>query len=53
MEGFLAVFGRDAPLKARRCGEVIFEKVRQAGYLLARTSIECLGALDVVPDVFD
>lgn len=53
VEGFLAVFGRDAPLKARRCGEIIIERVRQAGYSLARTSIECLGALDVVPGVFD
>lgn len=52
VEGFLAIFGRDAPLKAQRCGEVIFEKVKQAGYTLSRTTIECLGALDVVPGVF-
>lgn len=54
VEGFLSVFGRDAALKARRCGEVILEKVRQAGFPpLAHTSIECLGALDIVPGVFD
>lgn len=53
VEGFLSVFGHNAPLKARRCGEVILEKVKQAGYSLSRTSIECLGALDVVPGVFD
>ena len=54
VEGFLSVFGRDAALKARRCGEVILEKVHQAGFPpLSRTSIECLGALDIVPGVFD
>ncbi len=54
VEGFLSVFGHKCPLrKARRCGEVILEKVKQAGYSLSRTSIECLGALDVVPGVFD
>ncbi len=53
VEGFLSVFGRDAALKARRCGEVILEKVRRAGYALSRTHIECLGALDIVPGVFD
>lgn len=52
VEGFLSVFGRDAALKAHRCGEVIIEKVRLAGYSLAKTSIECLGALDIVPGVF-
>lgn len=53
VEGFLAVFGRHAPEKARRCGEVILERVKQAGYSLSRTTIECLGALDIVPGVFD
>lgn len=53
VEGLLAVFGPEASMKARRCGEVILEKVKQAGFSLARTSIECLGALDVVPGVFE
>lgn len=52
VEAFLSVFGRDAVLKARRCGEVIFEKVKCAGFSLERTSIECLGDLDIVPGIF-
>jgi hypothetical protein len=52
LEGFLSIFGPQAPLKARRCGEIILEKVKQAGFSLSRTSIECLGALDIVPGVF-
>lgn len=42
-EGMIAVFGADASLKAQRCGELIIEKVRNAGYSLHRTLIECLG----------
>ncbi len=53
IEGFLSVFGQEAPLKARRCGEVILEKVKKAGYTLSRTSIECLGALEIVPGIFN
>ena len=53
VEGFLSIFGRDAPEKAQRCGEVILDRVRQAGYSLSRTSIECLGTLDIVPGVFN
>lgn len=53
VEGFLAIFGQDAPSKALKCGEVILEKVKQAGFQLSRTNIECLGALDIVPGVFE
>lgn len=53
LEGFLGVFGRNAILKARRCGEVILERVRQAGYAFSDTCIECLGSLDIVPGVFN
>lgn len=51
VEGFLALLGPEAAVKARRCGEVIIEKVKRAGFSLARTSIECLGAGDIVPGV--
>jgi len=50
-EGMLAIFGRQARLKAQLCGKVIFEHVHQAGYELERTHIECLGCGDLVPGV--
>lgn len=49
--GMLTIVGRDAERKARRSGEVILERVRRAGYELARTHVEVLGAGDVVPGV--
>lgn len=52
LEAFLTFFGVDAVLKAKKSGQVIFDKVKRLGYELARTSIECLGSLDVVPGVF-
>ena len=30
--------------KARQCGEIVFERLRQAGYTYERTLVECLGA---------
>lgn len=53
VEGFLSIFGPYAAEKARQCGEIILERVRNAGYELERTSIECLGSLDIVPGVFE
>ncbi len=49
--GMLAVAGRDAEAKARRSGEILIERVRRAGFTLAETLIECLGAGAVVPGV--
>lgn len=51
-EGMLAIFGQDAYAKARRCGEIILQRVKEAGYEIARSHIECLGAGDLVPGVF-
>jgi len=51
-EGLLAIFGYDAYKKARKCGEVILQKVKDAGYDLERCNIECLGSGDIVPGVF-
>lgn len=45
--GMLAVVGRDAETKARAAGEVVLERVRRAGYRLADSLVECLGAGDV------
>lgn len=50
-EGTLAIFGPDAHKKARRCGEIILERVRQAGFNIERSNIECLGSGAIVPGV--
>jgi hypothetical protein len=47
--GLLAVAGRNAEAKARASGAIILERVRRAGYALADSLVECLGAGDVVP----
>ena len=52
LEAFLGCFGHLAALKAYKTGEVIFKKVKNAGFNLDKTSIECLGSLDIVPGVF-
>lgn len=41
--GMLTIFGRDAVAKARRCGEIVVQRTREAGYELRHTLIECLG----------
>lgn len=51
VEGMLAIIGPDAANKARRCGEIVLQRVREAGYELARSHIECLGHGDLVPGV--
>lgn len=50
-EAMLAIFGPEAVKKAKLCGEIILERVKQQGYALQRTHIECLGAGDVVKGV--
>jgi hypothetical protein len=49
--GTLVVLGPEAPAKARRCGEIILERLRRAGVELQEQNIECLGAGDCVPGV--
>ncbi|HZT82936.1 MAG TPA: acyclic terpene utilization AtuA family protein [Gemmataceae bacterium] len=49
--GTLVIFGPDAPGKARRCGEIILQRLRRAGVEFAFSNIECLGAGDCVPGV--
>jgi len=51
-EGMLTIFGSDAILKGRRCGEVILQRIADAGFTLEDSHIECLGACDSVPGVF-
>jgi hypothetical protein len=50
-EAMLAIFGRDAIVKARRSGDIVLERVRRAGYVLDRSLIECLGGGDIVPGI--
>jgi hypothetical protein len=51
--GTLTIFGRDAVTKAQRCGDIIFERLRQAGYEYPRKNVECLGANAVAAGVLD
>lgn len=51
-EGTLAVFGRHAVEKAKLSGAIIFERVKNEGFELQNTQVECLGADSVVPGVF-
>lgn len=47
--GTLVIAGPDAVAKAKLCGDMLLARVRRAGFELARTSVECLGAGDCVP----
>ncbi len=49
--GTLVLAGPDAATKARRCGEILFERLRRAGVAPQHRNIECLGAGDCVPGV--
>lgn len=44
--GSLTIVGRDAVGKARRCGELVLERVRESGFEFRDTLIECLGSGD-------
>lgn len=50
---FLTIFGRQAPTKARRCGKIVLERVRQAGFELERSTIEVLGTGGAVAGVLE
>lgn len=47
--GQLLIYGSDCVEKARACGEMILARVANAGYEMARSQIETLGAGDGVP----
>lgn len=49
--GLLAVVGRAAEAKAHAAGWIVLERVRRAGFSLAESLVECLGAGGVVPGV--
>ena len=50
-EATLAIFGRDAYKKGKQCGNIVLEKLHQAGVDLQRSSIECIGGGDIVPGI--
>ncbi|MEX2287499.1 MAG: acyclic terpene utilization AtuA family protein [Planctomycetaceae bacterium] len=52
VSGTLVIAGRDAVAKAKAAAEMIFARVRRAGFNLARTNVEFLGAGDSVPGVW-
>lgn len=47
----LLVYGRDCVAKARHCAEIVFAKLREAGYEYAAHHVELLGTGDSVPGV--
>jgi hypothetical protein len=49
--GTLLIAGPAAANKARRCGDIIFARLRRAGVEPAHRNIECLGAGDSMPGV--
>ena len=54
--GTLTIFGRNAVTKARRAGEIVLQRVRNAGFELRDSFIECLGTgacVPVVPSMID
>ncbi len=44
--GTLTMIGRNAVTKARRCGELVLQRVREAGFEIRDSIIECLGSGD-------
>ena len=47
----LTVVGRDAVAKARRCGEMVLNRLRAAGNEPQRYHVECLGSGDAIGQV--
>lgn len=48
-EGMLTIFGSNAIEKGMRCGEIVLQKVKDAGFEFDDSCIECLGRGDSVP----
>jgi hypothetical protein len=47
--GTLTIVGPQAVPKARRCGELVLQRLREAGHIYRDACIECLGNADSVP----
>nr|MBA3604153.1 DUF1446 domain-containing protein [Parachlamydiaceae bacterium] len=50
-EAMLAIFGPEANVKAKLCGEIILQRVADAGFKIEKSLVECLGCGDVVGGV--
>jgi hypothetical protein len=48
-EGMLVIYGRHCEKKARKAGEIMIARMKEAGYVPQRHLIECLGCGDVAP----
>ena len=49
--GTLTVFGPQAVMKARRCGEIVLQRLQEAGHVYRDAIVECLGNAESVPIV--
>lgn len=49
--GNLVIFGPSAAAKARRCGQMVLDRLKRAGHEPEQANIECLGAGECVPGV--
>ena len=47
--GTLTVFGPLSVLKARRCGEIVLQRLNEAGFTFRDSIVECLGNAESVP----
>jgi hypothetical protein len=45
--GMVAVVGKNAEAKARAAGQIVLDRVRRAGFEMADSLVECIGAGDV------
>jgi hypothetical protein len=50
--GTLTIVGRNARAKAERCGELVLERVQDAGFTLRDSIVECLGTGAVTAGIF-
>ena len=49
--GMLTIFGPQAAIKAQRCGEIVLQRLREAGQEFRDSIVECLGNAACVPAV--
>jgi hypothetical protein len=47
--GMLTIVGPDAIARARRCGEIVLQRLQDSGHAPAEALVECLGAGDAQP----
>jgi len=48
-DGRLLVYGDDCVLKAKECADIVWSKLRESGYVFARSNVELLGTGAGVP----